>query len=269
MKKTVKILSLILCLLTLSSLLCSCNFLDEKREKHIIYENDERTEVMLNGKKYKLLPGFDDELIFLSETAYTYDCFMTASDVPVLLASFFGERVSISEDKNFIHGGWSVSEADGREYRTDYCEESIYDKVVHDLNSISEYRLAIRYNGFGENGRYEAKFAYMDENANKLIEETLNNDNNAVNDGLELFDAVDLVFVSENEYFLKKAMEVYSAENEQGETGYYIMFVSKGENVFYKVSNEELIKNFDEVFAKSQRGYSYDAIEEPAFFTEF
>ena len=246
MKKTVKILSLILCLLTLSSLLCSCNFLDEKKAYHITFEkNSDNEYVLLDGKRYRCLPHFNDELFSLNVTGYIENNFyLTSADVPVLLSRYFGNRVLVSQDKKIIYGYTEYDETLDRYCRNVYCEESIYDKALYDLENEDKYHLS--YESLATTPyelQRQSKNKPVSENIEKLIEEATSDETSAIQSIEELYHIFDLPYVSENGFFRKKGMGVYYHSNGNGGNDYYIYDNVKN---YYKVTDQELIKAFDE-----------------------
>ena len=92
MKKIFRITALALCTVILCVTLCSCQFLDDKKDNTAVYADENRSSFTFLGPVYKLLDISDKkELLLRSEHYGDYStCYATYNDVPVLLSSAYG-----------------------------------------------------------------------------------------------------------------------------------------------------------------------------------
>lgn len=99
MKKSFKVITLILAIAMLAVSLCSCRALDEAKANQAVY-SDDHTEIEYRGNIYRLLfPKYHlMDYYGCSTIAYASD----KDDVPVLLSSWYGDRLQISEDETII-----------------------------------------------------------------------------------------------------------------------------------------------------------------------
>ncbi|MBR4073167.1 MAG: hypothetical protein IKK24_04410, partial [Clostridia bacterium] len=120
MKKTVKILSLILAVVFCFTL-CGCDNLDSMRKEQAVYT--EMGSIIYNGNEYYLLPECDNLQIVSDNYEYAY---VTAKDVPVLLSTFLGEEYVVSDDGVFLYS----ESIQGR-----YCRKDKYESVLHRIEN--------------------------------------------------------------------------------------------------------------------------------------
>lgn len=100
MKKYVKIIALVLSVFTFCTILCSCDALDEMRDKQAFWQKD--GSILYNGNTYVKLPVYKE----LNYKAYDHESYIhiTEKDVPVLLSSEFGSYRNITKDGVVIDG---------------------------------------------------------------------------------------------------------------------------------------------------------------------
>ncbi len=115
MKKTLKILALVLCVGLICTAFCGCVDLDELRAKHAVY-NDDGT-LLLNEKTYYPV-NFQADGMNLSVSNYDTMVYVTPPDVPVLLASSMGDYYEINESGSIIFNGSTM-----------FCVEELLEKV--------------------------------------------------------------------------------------------------------------------------------------------
>ena len=87
MKKSFKIIALVLCLATLCVTLCSCQALDERRENQAVMIDD--TSFSFHDHTYKKMP-ISSKLQFIMNDPIGFQSFLTDKDVPVLLSAMYG-----------------------------------------------------------------------------------------------------------------------------------------------------------------------------------
>lgn len=121
MKKIKRIIAaLLLCILALSC--TGCANLDEMKASHAIWSNEEQTELEWNGRTYKRLTANSNLEIwdYRQKTV-----FATTSDIPVLLAEQYGDRMECSNDEILLESHWY--ENDKPIY---FCREDQYDAMI-------------------------------------------------------------------------------------------------------------------------------------------
>ncbi len=100
MKKYIKIIALILSVFTLCTILCSCDAIDEMRDKQAFWQKD--GSILYNGNTYVKLPLYTE----VNSKDFGYDSYIhvTEKNVPVLLSSEFGSYRNITKDGVVIDG---------------------------------------------------------------------------------------------------------------------------------------------------------------------
>ena len=124
-KKIVKRVSALVILIIAGCFLSGCSMIDEMRSQQGFYKGDFKETIIFFDKEYKLI---DIELEF----EYSSDVetiFVTASDVPVLLSTTYGDLCYISADGEII-------------YRSDYSKDSgkVIDKYYVDVDVYEKYK---------------------------------------------------------------------------------------------------------------------------------
>lgn len=102
MKKFIKIIAVALCVTILGVMLCSCQYLDEKKANHAVYCDDTKDSFTFRDYTYRKADN-PKGLSFVSANEMS-DAYVTPEDVPVLLSSSFGEMLfyDISEKNPII-----------------------------------------------------------------------------------------------------------------------------------------------------------------------
>lgn len=95
MKKTFRLIALLMALSMVAFTLCSCQELDKKKADRAVYNSD-RTEITYHDTVYKSINLGKFDLI--DNTSVNWDShYVTAPDVPVLLAESFGNSMQVYE----------------------------------------------------------------------------------------------------------------------------------------------------------------------------
>lgn len=120
--KFIILFSLIFCLL-LS--LTGCVTLDELRSTHAVYQDEQETQILLNGAEYRLLTANNG--LLRPDTENNISIRATHSNVPLLLHRQLGHFMSISNDKRFLVDGGAI------ETTAIYCRTDCYEEVTERL----------------------------------------------------------------------------------------------------------------------------------------
>ncbi len=129
MKSLKKFLCLCLSIIICFSL-CSCNFIDELREKQAHFNKNNN--IVYNGKVYKVL---NDCKYSPSDFSKNKTVIITEEDVPLLLSETLGERFYLSDDEKFIKKysfGYDYDysyEDETLENNVYYAREDVYDEI--------------------------------------------------------------------------------------------------------------------------------------------
>ena len=100
MKKVLRFTAFILCAVMLCMVLCSCQYLDERKERRAVYNDAEEQSLTFKDNVYKHME-INSALAFIIDDSYYFDyCYATAEDVPVLLSGSFGDNMFYSHDGN-------------------------------------------------------------------------------------------------------------------------------------------------------------------------
>ena len=89
---------LIACLLLvlLAAALCSCDFLDQMKAHHAVWNNAAKTEILWNGEVYRQLMKIE------TDSLYSTNVRVTDADVPVLLSDAYGNTAHVDSTGNQI-----------------------------------------------------------------------------------------------------------------------------------------------------------------------
>lgn len=140
MKKSLKIIALTLTVIMVSVSLCSCRALDEAKANRGIYSGD-HLELEFKGETYRFLaPG---KFTFIRESLDGWTNYRaTEPEVPVLLAGWYGDMISVNNEENLIITSVSISEFAG-----EIANEALYNRVdpevvsgIHGGNNASYVR---------------------------------------------------------------------------------------------------------------------------------
>lgn len=121
MKKSFKLIALVLAIIMVSVSLCSCRALDEAKANTAVYTDNDKTEVLFRDTTYKYLDTGDYDFVFYRDAdPFTYH--VIESDVPVLLSSWYGSFMGVSAD-GIVLGSNDASESK--------IAEAYYDDVTN------------------------------------------------------------------------------------------------------------------------------------------
>lgn len=266
MKKTTKILTLILALLMIGLCLGGCDELDEMRKVQAFWTNEgSHDSITYDGVEYKKI----DKTFILPDTSYNYSAStiitVTEKDVPVLLSDSFGDYMDMCESKNFIQGYVSPVATDLNslyspyDYGSDalFCKADIYDEIIEKIESGIEYtKYGYSYSYYvEEDDEYTEGFYYLSDEEIDAINKTLSEvepatDSDAAYDYSYL---TSLVAISDDLYFGKDSYEIYTSG-----INYYLVHYSPSLDSYtsYKVPSE-LSDIFDNMTEYAQKEYEY------------
>ena len=91
MKRIIKVIAFALCIAMLGVTLCSCQYLEDKKNNRAVFTDDSKEAIEFRGNTYKKikLPK-DVSVLFGSESSQ--ESYVTTKDVPVLLSSMYGQH---------------------------------------------------------------------------------------------------------------------------------------------------------------------------------
>jgi len=118
MKKTVKIIALILIISVFGALLCGCDGLDKMKASQAFFTEDGK--IIYGNTEYLPLPECD-ELLPVIDNEFEY-IYVTAKDVPVLLSQFLCEEYQFCGNGKFLTNVY-----DETNY---YCRTDEYEAVI-------------------------------------------------------------------------------------------------------------------------------------------
>ncbi len=100
MKKVIRIIAVAICITLLGVTLCSCQYLDDKKDNHAIYCDDSKTSFTFRGYTYKKISSPSNMSFIEPKTDFT-NAYVTEKDVPVLLSESYGNTMAFSaKEKN-------------------------------------------------------------------------------------------------------------------------------------------------------------------------
>ena len=103
MKKTSKVIALVMAIAIVALSLCSCRSLDNLKQNQAFYLDNTKTEITLHGNIYRELKL--GKLSFIDARNYESQgdgCYITEKGVPALLSSWYGDWYSINHDESVI-----------------------------------------------------------------------------------------------------------------------------------------------------------------------
>ncbi len=162
MKKAIKFISLILCLILFTISFTGCKALDTKRKNQAFWNNKKQTEILLDGKIYKKLPAC--EYLSPSYIARQDGMHVTKKDVPVLLAGLLSGGYSYSIDKEkgllFVNGSY-------------FAREDCYKKYEDMINGYTLNKYATVTGAIVGNQAYEGAPVLFNRQEEELINAVL------------------------------------------------------------------------------------------------
>lgn len=151
MKKTIRIISIVMCIALLCIMLCSCQFLEDRKNERAVYTDKEKSSFVFRDMTYKKLESMPARTSFILPDSLSFG-FATTKDIPLLMASAYGDSINYDqEEKNPIVVSC---------YQTDEHEQDY--NLRHRF--FGEGRSAYIYNEHGDTGYYvrEDKFCEIE-----------------------------------------------------------------------------------------------------------
>ena len=175
MKHLRRLLSLLLAAGILCLSLCSCTQLDAAKESHAVWEDDAHTALTLDGVRYRLLP---EELVVNTNLCGCLKGHLTEPDVPVLMASWFGDTYYTDADRRVIvyspnayehwiydtpgFGGSVPYGYDGETIRRlAFCREDLYPTLLAAADQPYDRLLTTDYEWDEGNNNYRVKANFL------------------------------------------------------------------------------------------------------------
>lgn len=97
MKRIVRIIAVVLCAAMLGIILCSCEYLDEKKANHAVYCDETKDSFTFRGYTYQTA-DIPEDLIFIPVNSFS-KTYVTEKDVPVMLSTWYGEKLRYDLNK--------------------------------------------------------------------------------------------------------------------------------------------------------------------------
>lgn len=203
MKKIIRIIAVALCVAILGVMLCSCQYLEDKKHDRAVFADDSKECIEFRGYTYKRISLPADVVIMDGDSYYGYQAFVSTKDVPVLLNSIYGQPITFDfseenppilqcykEDKNvsndaterFVRFSYTYTyNYFGYELDSDKCyvREDRYDELKEELqNAILDHYYYYdyheeEYNDVYYEDRSMVELKLVDDDLTKSINETL------------------------------------------------------------------------------------------------
>lgn len=176
MKRTIKIVALCLCILSLTVLFAGCNALDEMRATHALLSKDKQT-ITFCGETYKALP--ESTNIYASD-GYVYTRIdVTDEEVPVLVKKMFCYISDYYEASDLFSVWHDSNYSDNRDsdfnHEVFYCNEKDYDKYIKAISENKLERIGFEYESINEYHQYHYILDVMNEAVSKEILDHIQN----------------------------------------------------------------------------------------------
>lgn len=126
MKKTFKIIALVCAIAVVAFSLCSCRALDEAKENRGIY-SDDRLSIQFKGETYRLFDPHNYTIISDAYAGWT-QYHATDKELPLLLASWYGDTMSLNREKTVIETSVPFSTI-----MKEISNEAVYNAVDHQV----------------------------------------------------------------------------------------------------------------------------------------
>ncbi len=213
MKKIIRIIAVALCVTTLGVMLCSCQYLEDKKDNRAVFTDDSKESIEFRGNTYKRISLTSSSFVTINSTFGTSG-FVCEKDVPVLLSSMYGEpfEYDSSKDSPLILQCYRsdpsiqeyVSDTEGDSlrsafnlnnnsynyflagYNNDRCyvREDLYDDLKEELKSLKlkHYFYIKEYDPYVSDSEnhdmyydYKMEYTILDDKLTDAINQTLNN----------------------------------------------------------------------------------------------
>ena len=192
MKKMIKLIPLAAMLAAMALMLCSCKALDEKKLNHGIFTNADKTTLEYRGETYVYVMnakedgGLGNSIFFLNDEDMAIG-YATEEDVPVLLASTFGEEIygKVENGKApvflslYSHTNEKVKEPS----LAYFCREDLAPSFQKIISSVKIDQLYLdNYELEPAMGEYGWMHELIDDETKAVIEKTISRSFNPVTD---------------------------------------------------------------------------------------
>jgi len=160
MRKSVKLLLIIVGLAGVMLCLNSCQSLDDMRKSRMDWSDKKHTAIEFKDSKYNKLP--DSEYFSVDFGEYG-KYFIADKDVPLLLAEdIYGTSTALSKDENIIsaHGNY-------------YAKEDKYDYYLGIIKNSDMDRFYVNAEKFDKDGNYYTERVVLDEDICDIIEKAI------------------------------------------------------------------------------------------------
>lgn len=171
MKKSFRIIALLLAIILISVSLCSCEWLEEKKANRAVYSDDKR-EITYQDNVYQVI--YADKIDFVSDYSYGWtNPYVTTKDVPLLLTDEYGDPISVLRDgtvirafadiDGFADDFWTSDKDDEYYYATTtyhyYVRSDKYDEVKETVEKAELDHYYFEYWSYGNNGYVDADYS--------------------------------------------------------------------------------------------------------------
>ena len=170
MKKTFKIIALVLAVAVVAFSLCSCRALDEAKANQAFYIDDSKEEILYNDITYRLFKT--GNLEFIKPWSYSYNDhnkgrYVTEIGVPTLLSSWYGDSYELHHDGTIL----SI-------FDQDYVREDQFDHLKEIISNSSLDHFVLSYWSYPDYDDFstdsDQENVLLDDETTEAIQRTLN-----------------------------------------------------------------------------------------------
>lgn len=193
MKRIVKLISLFLCIAMLCVTLCSCQYLDDAKDRSAYYTDESKESFTFRDHTYRKIDLNSNQMFILDDTATEYTCHVAGSDVPVLMVAGYGNLMVFNAtddapivvnvlqthvDESYYSGGYYASYEIGSDYSwvyAYYVREDEYDRIsdLIEKKPINRYFTRLYQYNYSWDGRADVSRRLLDEAATQAVDRTL------------------------------------------------------------------------------------------------
>lgn len=224
MKKMLKKSLALLVLLSLSLTFSSCSVLDDLKEKHAVFTNEEQTEIEYKGNLYHPLEDVPIDISVLVK----YDWLnLTEKDVPVLLSSFYREHVDITHDESLI----IVLD---RENGDVYCKDDVRERISE---TIKTDKFDNTYALFEDYYNLKDILIPISDSLVSEIEDIMSGEE--LNHIPDYYSSITIGKFDESRVLYKDYVYLIIDTNEAGKNMLYLSYYTEDEEHYYRVTNDK------------------------------
>lgn len=254
MKRFFKLSAYLLSVVLLALFLCSCNALDEAKANRAIY-NEDKSVITFRDNEYRKMDIGKYEFIIDYDSSNVY--YVTTPDVPVLLASSFGDQIFTNKDLSILKYSNNRS----------YVRGDQYDAVKKAVDSAELDRYFFNYTDFdawdGDGDYAPTKYVMLDDKQTAVINKALNASEKEKFKYTELSDgAYDIktirLSVCDNDMLLTDAYTTYYIFRDGSKYCFWDGKTYK-ENCIYQFKGEDE-KMIEDIFDQNPNGLTDDNI---------